>query len=134
MFVCVVVSIICFILYSVAIAYPCLMSDIRLIDNIPVRSKYGYSYLGNIVELSICFDSARIRDIDTTISKKKRQLVGIGEKDLKRKILESETKDLDVDVRRKKLSLHLKLLRIGETTAVKEVLYQLDDIYYGSHW
>ena len=44
-----IVSICCFGIY--ALFYPFLMPDIRLPQNVSIRSKFGYAYLGNIVEL-----------------------------------------------------------------------------------
>ena len=53
-----IICTICFIIY--AIFYPKLMPDIRLKDhlgnNINIRSKLGYAYLGNIEELERIFD------------------------------------------------------------------------------
>lgn len=46
-----IISFVCFILYS--FAYPWLMPDIRLPDNIAIRSRYGYAYLGKINQLEI---------------------------------------------------------------------------------
>ena len=49
-----IVCLTCFGIY--ALFYPILMPDIRLIDNIPVRSKLGYAYLGNIGELDVVYN------------------------------------------------------------------------------
>ena len=48
-----ILSMICFIIYSYF--YPLLMPDIRLKDNIAIRSLYGFAYLGNIDELEKMF-------------------------------------------------------------------------------
>ena len=47
------VSIVCFGIFS--LFYPLLMPDIRLPSGVPIRSKLGYSYLGNMEELDRLF-------------------------------------------------------------------------------
>ena len=54
---CLVVFVVCFstfVIYSTI--YPYLMPDIRLPDNINIRSKLGYAIVGNIDELTRLFD------------------------------------------------------------------------------